>query len=96
VYLRAREALPDSRLFTSPGIKWFLAAGVANTLFLLVYYAALSVAPVALVVPITQTSLLFVVGLSAVFLQRLERVTPRLVVASVLVAAGAALVVVSE
>ena len=50
--------------------------GVANTAFLLVYYVALSVAPVALIVPLAQTSLLFVLALSVVFLRRLERVTP--------------------
>lgn len=95
-YLRARNALPTSSLLASTSVRWYAAAGVANTAFLLVYYAALSIAPVALVVPLTQTSLLFVVVLSVVFLQHLERVTPRLVVATVFVLVGTVLVAVSE
>jgi uncharacterized membrane protein len=95
-YLRARTALPTSFLLTSTSMRWYVAAGVANTLFLLVYYLALSVAPVALVVPLTQTSLLFVLVLSVAFLRHLERVTPRLVVATVLVLVGTVLVAVSQ
>ncbi|MDT3435959.1 GRP family sugar transporter [Haloarcula sp. 1CSR25-25] len=95
-YLQARNTLPTSFLMASPSMRWYVVAGVANTLFLLVYYLALSIAPVALVVPLTQTSLLFVLVLSVAFLRDIERVTPRLVVATVLVLVGTVLVAVSQ
>jgi drug/metabolite transporter (DMT)-like permease len=91
-YLRYRDALPGREAFRSANTKWYLGAGVANSAFLLSYYAALSVAPVVLVQPVLQTSPLFVIVLSVIFLQRLERVTPRVVLAAAIVALGAAVV----
>jgi drug/metabolite transporter (DMT)-like permease len=74
-------------------LRWFLGAGVAGTLALVGYFAALAVAPVVVVVPILQAAPLLVVGLSAVFLPRgLERVTPRLVAASIAVVVGTVVV----
>jgi len=74
-------------------LRWFLGAGVAGTLALVGYFAALAVAPVVVVVPILQAAPLLVVGLSAVFLPRgLERVTPRLVAAAVAVVVGTVVV----
>jgi DME family drug/metabolite transporter len=72
--------------------RWFLAAGILNTGFLLLYYTALTVAPVVLVVPIVQTSPLFVLVLSVLFLQRRERVTRQLAAGAVVVVVGAVLV----
>jgi len=91
-YLRYRDALPGSVALRSGNTKWYLAAGLANSAFLLSYYAALAVAPVVLVQPVLQTSPLFVIGLSVLFLRRLERVTLRLVLAAAVVAVGAGLV----
>jgi drug/metabolite transporter (DMT)-like permease len=91
-YLRYRGTLPDRSALRSANTKWYVGAGLANTAFLLSYYAALSVAPVVLVQPVLQISPLFVIAISVVFLQRLERVTPRIVGAAVVVALGAALV----
>jgi drug/metabolite transporter (DMT)-like permease len=91
-YLRYRGALPGRAALRSANTKWYLGAGVANSAFLLSYYAALSVAPVVLVQPVLQTSPLFVIVLSVIFLQRLERVTPRIVLAAAVVALGAAVV----
>lgn len=91
-YLRYRGALPGREALRSANTKWYLGAGVANSVFLLSYYAALSVAPVVLVQPVLQTSPLFVIVLSVLFLQRLERVTPRIVLAATVVAIGAAVV----
>ncbi|WP_336001887.1 EamA family transporter [Halorientalis halophila] len=91
-YLRYRGALPKRSVFGSGNTKWYVAAGLANTAFLLSYYAALAVAPVVLVQPVLQTSPLFVILISYVFLQRLERVTWKLVVAATVVALGAGLV----
>lgn len=91
-YLRYRGALPGREALRSVNTKWYVGAGVANSAFLLSYYAALSVAPVVLVQPVLQTSPLFVIVLSVLFLQRLERVTPRIVLAAAVVALGAAVV----
>jgi uncharacterized membrane protein len=66
---------------------------MANTAFLLVYYVALSIAPI---VPLAQTSLLTVLALPVVFLRRLEWVTTRLVVTTVLVLVGTVLIAVSQ
>ncbi|QLC33096.1 DMT family transporter [Halarchaeum sp. CBA1220] len=73
--------------------RWLLGASVANTGYLVTYYAALDRAPVAVVTPLLGVSTLFVVVGAAVLLRRDERVTWRLGVAAVLVVAGAALVV---
>lgn len=93
-YLRLRGALPSSAGLRASKLRWYLGAGLANTAFLLAYYAALEIAPVTLVVPIMQTSPLFVLVLSLAFLPRLERVTPRLVAAASVLVAGAVLVTV--
>jgi drug/metabolite transporter (DMT)-like permease len=94
-YLGWRGALPTGGAFGDGRLRWYLAAGVANTGFLLAYYGALAVAPVVLIVPVMQTSPLFVLVLSYLFLSRLERVTPRLVVAATIVVFGAVIVTVA-
>ncbi|MFB6078974.1 MAG: EamA family transporter [Halarchaeum sp.] len=73
--------------------RWLVGASVANTGYLVTYYAALDRAPVAVVTPLLGASTLFVVAGAAVFLRRDERVTWRLAVASLLVVVGAAFVV---
>lgn len=88
-YLRYRDVLPSVGSLRTGNTRWYLAAGISNTFFLLAYYSALEIAPVVLVAPIMQLSPLLVVALSAVFLKRLEKVTPRLVAASLIVVAGA-------
>lgn len=95
-YLRARNVLPDRATLRSANTGWYVAAGVANTLFLVSYYLALDLAPVVLVVPVLQTSPLFVILLSVIFLRRLERVTWRLAGAATLIVIGAALVSVTN
>lgn len=88
LYLAWQGALP-SRRETRADLGWFVAAGVANTVFLLGLYSGLAVAPVNVVIPIVQTSPLLVVVGSAFLLGRYERITPRLVAAAVVVVAGA-------
>lgn len=92
LYLRWRRGLPPLAAFREADMRWFLLAGVANTLFLLGYYLALELAPVSIVTPILATNALFVVLLSAVFMpRRLERVTWRLVTAATVVVVGVVL-----
>lgn len=88
LYLAWQGALP-SRRETRADLGWFVAAGVANTVFLLGLYSGLAVAPVNVVIPIVQTSPLLVVVGSALLLGRYERITPRLVAAAAVVVAGA-------
>ncbi|MEF8841499.1 MAG: EamA family transporter [Haloarculaceae archaeon] len=86
-------AAADGEGGTDANLRWYLGAGVAGTLALVGYFAALAVAPVVVVVPILQAAPLLVVGLSAVFLpQGLERVTPRLVAAAIAVVVGTVVV----
>ncbi|RQG87910.1 DMT family transporter [Natrarchaeobius halalkaliphilus] len=91
-YLRWRNALPTSTELASSSLRWYVGAGIANTVFLLGYYAALEIAPVVLVVPIIQISPLLVAVLSFVFLKRLETVTVPLILSAVVVVVGGILV----
>ena len=89
LYLAWRDALPQLGNLSSTNIRWYVAAGLANTFFLLAYYLALSLAPVSVVVPIIIVYPVFVVGLSAIFMpQRLEHVTWRLATMAVVVVSG--------
>lgn len=91
VYLRWKGAL-NASAFRSSSRRWYLLAAAANVTFLVVYYTALRISEVVVVVPIIQTSPLFVVVLSVVFLRDLERVNIRLVGGAVLVVIGAVIV----
>lgn len=91
-YLAWRRDLPSVEAIRGGGLFWAVAAGLANTVFLIAFYASLSVSPVVLVVPIIQASPLFVVVLSYVFLQDIERVTGRLAIGVSVVVAGGVLV----
>ena len=68
--------------------RWLVAASLANTIYLLTYYAALVRAPVSLVTPILGSSTVLVVAGAAAFLQDDEAVTWRLAGAAVVVALG--------
>lgn len=95
-YLRWRGELPAASALRGTNARWFVFAGVTNTLFLLGYYVALTVAPVNVVSPLIVTNTLFVVVLSALVMpERLERVSWQLVAASAVVVAGVALITVS-
>lgn len=95
-YLRWQGELPALSDARSAEMRWFALAGLCNTLFILAYYVALAIAPVSLVVPLVVTNPLFVVALGAVFMpDYLERVTPRLLVAAVVVVGGVVAVTVA-
>lgn len=88
-YLRLRNDLPTLAVFGGRNVRWYVLAGIANTTFLFLYYAGLSIAPVSVVVPIIQTSPLLVMVLSLAFLSRLEQVTWKLLTAACVVVGGA-------
>ncbi|WP_132061557.1 DMT family transporter [Halorussus amylolyticus] len=89
LYLRFKNDLPTVGDLRTSNTRWYLLAGAANTAFLLLYYVALSVSQVSVVVPIIQSSPLIVMILSFAFLSRLERVTWKLVAFASLVVLGA-------
>ncbi|WP_121823052.1 EamA family transporter [Halostella salina] len=93
VYTRATTGLPSPSIVRQPYMKWYIAAGVATTFGLLAAFTALQTAPVVIAVPLIQTSPLLVIGLSALFLSsRLERVTPAVLVSTVIIILGATIV----
>lgn len=93
VRLSILAAADPRRWIRAENARWYVAAGVANSAFLLAYYGALNVAPVGVVVPIIQTSPVLIAGLSYVFIREHERVTPSLVAGTLVVVTGAITVV---
>ena len=91
-YLWLRGQLPSFASLNGPNLWWYVGAGVFNTMFLLAYFRALEISPVVLVVPIVQILPLIVIGLSFLFLKRLEVITWKLVLAAMSVVVGAAIV----
>lgn len=91
-YLWWQNAVPRLGDLRTPATRWYLAAGLANTGFLVSYFFALEVAPVALVVPIVQSSPLVVLVFSFAFLDRLEEVTWRLAAGALVTVTGAILI----
>lgn len=88
-FLYVRGELPSVDIVRVADTRFFLLAGILNTVFVLGYYTALELAPVSLVTPILPTSSLFTVLLAALFMpKQLEAVTARLVGAALLVVVG--------
>lgn len=87
-YLAWRGEVPRPSGIPRGEVRWYVLAGLANTGFLLAYYAGLSISRVGVVVPITQMSPLLVMAASAVFLRKVETVTPRLVAGAVVIVTG--------
>ena len=73
-----------------------LLAGVSAALGIAANFFALSIAPVVMVAPIANTHPLFALLLSHLFLQRLERITLRVVLATLLVVGGVILITIGS
>ncbi len=72
---------------------WFLViAGIFSSFGIMSHFFALSVAPVVIVSPIESTSPLFALVWSRLFLGRLEKITVRVVLGSILVVIGVVLI----
>lgn len=94
-YRAVRRDVPSLAALRSGPFEWYLAAGVTNSLFTLLYFAGLSIAPVTVVYAMIPLNVLFVLGLSVLFVPAwLERVTWKLAVASSVVVAGILMVIV--
>lgn len=86
-------AEPMAAVLDRPGFAFHVGAGLSNTVGIGLYFVALSIAPVSIVMPLLQSGPLFVLVFSLVLLpQHLERITPRLIAAAVTVVIGAMLV----
>ncbi len=66
----------------------FVLAGVLNFFGAILYWSALVIGDVSIILPVSRLYPLFVVILSALFLGKLERITPRLVLAAAFIVAG--------
>lgn len=93
LYVLSRHDV-SSFVFARENLRWYVAAGLLNTTFLLSYYAALEVTKVSIVVPLLQTSPIFVMVLSLLFLPTLERITARLIIGTLIVVCGTVVVTV--
>ena len=69
------------------------AAGVMSSLAIFFMYTALSKAPVTLASPLVALYPLIAMTLAHFFLQRLERITPRMVIGAILIAIGVTFVI---
>jgi len=78
------------------GVGYLLISGISASLGILSSYFALSMAPVVTVSPLQSTSPLFVMLWSYLFLRRLERITPRLILGTILVIFGVTLITIGR
>lgn len=81
-----------SQVKIGAGSRWFVLHGALASLAIISAYAALQRGDVSIVSPIIASQPFAVLVLSALFLHRIETVTGRTVIGSVLVVAGAVLV----
>lgn len=96
LFLWSQGRLPALATLTEVNTRWFVLAGLANSVFAVGYYLSLSLAPVNIVVPIVQSYPVIVVLVSAIVMpERLERVTWRLAAATVVVVVGVVIVTTS-
>ena len=77
-------------------VGFLLLAGLAASLGTMSSFFALSLAPVVTVSPLQNTSPLFAMLWSYLFLRRLERITPRLILGSILVVFGVILITIGR
>jgi len=77
-------------------VGFLLLSGTAAACGIMSSFFALSMAPVVIVSPLQSTNPLFALLWSYLFLGRLERITPRLVLGSILVVGGVILITISR
>ncbi len=73
-------------------VRWFLGAGITTTLAAIMFWTAMSIAPVSTVLPLSRLVPLWVVLWTYLFLGGLERITSRIVLAAAMVVAGGVLI----
>jgi DME family drug/metabolite transporter len=78
--------------FSRNDLKMFWKAGVGMAIGWLLSFFALSQEMVSIVVPVLQTELLFILLFTYIFLRKIEKLSPKLVVSSLLIVAGVILI----
>lgn len=76
-----------------PSLRWFLAAGLANSAATISVFYALGSGKVVVVEPLVSTNPVLSLILSAIFLRDLEAITPRVVAGALCAVAGTILIV---
>ena len=87
------KKLPTPKI-NSPNFIWFFAIGIMCALAFFMNFLALSISRVMVVSPIWQITPLFVLLLSHIFLPKLEKVTLKLIIGSLLIVGGAIIVII--
>ncbi|MBI2288283.1 MAG: DMT family transporter [Chloroflexi bacterium] len=77
-------------------IVFMVLSGIANSLGAVASYFALSMTPVVIVSPLQSTHPLFILLWSHLFLGKLERITPRLILGTILVVGGVVLITIGR
>jgi drug/metabolite transporter, DME family len=80
------------RKFSRQDLQMFWKSGIGIALGWLFSFLALSQEMVSIVVPLLQTELLFILFFSYLFLQKIEKTSPKLVVSAVLIILGVVLI----
>ena len=89
-----RPLLPDGGKLEADrrAVYLFLGAGITTTLAAIMFWTAMSIAPVSTVLPLSRLVPLWVVLWTYLFLGGLERITSRIVLAAGMVVAGGVLI----
>ena len=78
--------------FSRNDIKMFWKPGVGMAMAWVLSFLALSQEMVSIVAPVLQTELLFILFFTYIFLRKIEKLSPKLVVSSLLIVAGVILI----
>ena len=91
-----RHIPPDIKANPRYGYLWFSLSGITSASGVALLYFALSKAPVVVISPVVAISPLVSLALAHLFLQRLEKITTRTVIGTLLVVLGVAIVAFSR
>jgi len=78
------------------GLIYLLLSGVASAGGIISIFYALDIAPVVVITPVQSTNPLFALFFSYLFLGKLEKITPKLIVGSILVVGGVILITLGQ
>ena len=91
-----RHIPTDLKSSSRRGYLWFGLSGIASASGVTLLYFALSEAPVVVVSPVVAINPLITLTLAHVFLQRLERITKRTILGTMLVVLGVVIITLSR
>ena len=91
IYLLIKD-ISISGLFKTSATRWYVFAGIANSMGLVFIYTALSISRVVVVVPILNTAPLVTLILSYIFTPKVEKITWKIAVSALAVVLGGILI----